>query len=228
VPEAISKAPAPSPKATSSSAEVEATPVMPTATPPKPQSPLADTAIYYLVHAGSYGMEASAKSRVEALRQHGFVSYLFHKETAAGSYHVVAGKYSSRQEAKAASAQLAALGIESYISESNQRRGDQIPPTQPEAATVSSVSSPAKSSPQAAAPSIYRIMAGSYFTDSDARRQVETLQQSGFSSYMFQKETPSGRSFHVVAGKFINRPDAETAMTRLKALGIDHYLSEGK
>jgi cell division septation protein DedD len=195
---------------------------------PKPRPLSAEPAVYYLLHAGSFNIEANAIIRNEALRKHGIASYMFRKETAFGIYHVVAGKYASRQEAQGAAAQLAALGFESYISERRQRGGDQVPQAQPEAVTVTPAPATAQAPPQVTAPSVYRIMAGSYLTDAEARQQVKTLQQSGFSSYMFQQETPSGKSFHVVAGKYVKRLDANEAMTRLKALGIDHYLSEGK
>jgi tetratricopeptide (TPR) repeat protein len=121
LPKAVAKAEEPAPKAPSPTATAEAAPVKQTVAPPKPLSSSVEPAVYYLLHAGSFNIEANAIIRNEALRKHGIDSYIFRKETAFGIYHVVAGKYASRQEAQDAAAQLAALGFEFYISERRQR-----------------------------------------------------------------------------------------------------------
>jgi hypothetical protein len=87
----------------------EASPTAPTL------APAAVVPLPYRLHAGSHDTEASAGEQVEVLKQLGFPSFQFSLETAGGSYHVIAGKYATREEAEVGAARLKALGIKHYI-----------------------------------------------------------------------------------------------------------------
>lgn len=189
----------------------------------KPAGSTAAATAYSLIFTGSYQSSKTAQAKLQTLKEHGFPAYIYQQESETGTrYHVIAGKYPTRQEALSVATQLQVLNIDHFISASRQR-------TEPRAPTTQSphVPAPVPKLPDGA-PSQYRLYAGSFNTEAAARKQVETLQQQGFPSYLFQKETPSGRSFHVVAGKYSSRQDADTASSQLQALGVDHYISAGK
>jgi len=76
----------------------------------------------------------------------------------------------------------------------------------------------------AVVPHPYRLHAGSHDTENDARKQVAALKQLGFPSFQFRMETAGG-SYHVIAGKYASRVEAEAGAARLKQLGINHYIS---
>jgi cell division septation protein DedD len=178
---------------------------------------------YSLIFTGTYTNDKTAQAKLQALKEHGFPAYIYRQENESGMrHHVIAGKYPTHQEALRAATQLQALKVDYFISESRQRGGTRSPAVQAESAPT-----PVMKLPDGT-PSQYRLYAGSFNTEAAARKQVETLQQQGFPSYLFQKESPSGRSFHVVAGKYSSRQDADLASSQLKALGVAHYLSAQK
>ena len=87
---------------------------------------------------------------------------------------------------------------------------------------------PKSTKPVVAGETRYRLHAGSYGSEAYAQKRLEQLTQNGFNGYIFRQETPSGKSFHVVVGKYLNRKEADESAARLTTLGIDHYLSVGK
>jgi septal ring-binding cell division protein DamX len=75
---------------------------------------------------------------------------------------------------------------------------------------------------------LYRIHAGSYSIEASAQNKLSQLKRHDFTGYIFRQETPSGKNYHVVAGKYATRQEAVEAAARLTELGIDHYISGGK
>jgi len=75
---------------------------------------------------------------------------------------------------------------------------------------------------------LYRIHAGSYSVEANALNKLTQLKRHDFPGYVFRQETPSGKNYHVVAGKYATRQEAVEAAARLTELGIDHYISGGK
>ena len=75
---------------------------------------------------------------------------------------------------------------------------------------------------------LYRLHAGSYSLEDNARKKLTQLEQHDFTGYIFRQETPSGKTYHVVAGKYATLQEAVEAAARLTELGIDHYISGGK
>lgn len=215
------------PVAVSSPVEVTR-PAEPAAAVPPSASIVAETT-YFLIFTGSYKSEKTAQAKLKVLKEHGFPAYIQRQEGEAGlQHHVIAGKYPLRQEAISAGAELKALKIDYFISESRQRADRQPPsPKPPSAPTTVTTAVPHVPTP-ADTPSQFRLFAGSFNTEAAARKQVETLQQHGFPSYQFQQETASGRSYHVVAGKYSSRQDADEASLQLKTLGVAHYIHGGK
>ena len=303
-----------------------------TALATKTTGPAVNEANPYLLYAGSYGSETSARKRLTELEMHGFSAYLSRQESPSGkNIYVVAGRYASQKEAQVAANQLKRLGIDHYVSASEGRFQEprllnrQVPPlpalvTVPPqsvmppapplpaspvaveiAVPVTSPTSPAEVAvalvqqaavqeaefpvPVAAPtdgmtpPSIvpeppvmpvpvtlavpvqtkvssgnqlptltireravvpvanrpvaqgnrqFRVHAGSFSGEANAQKRLVELQQYGFTGYVFRQETPGGKSFHVVAGKYATRKEAVEAAARLETLRIEHYISGGK
>jgi cell division septation protein DedD len=82
--------------------------------------------------------------------------------------------------------------------------------------------------PTAPRKQLYRIHAGSYSVEANALNKLTQLKRHDFPGYIFRQETPSGKNYHVVAGKYATRQEAVEAAARLTELGIDHYISGGK
>ena len=74
----------------------------------------------------------------------------------------------------------------------------------------------------------FRVHAGSFSGEASAQKRLVELGQYGFSGYIFWQETPGGKSFHVVAGKYATRKEAVEAAARLETLRIEHYIGGGK
>jgi len=194
-----------------------------------PPASIVAEATYFLVFTGSYKSEKTAQAKLEVLKGHGFPAYIDRQEGETGlQHHVIAGKYTLRQEALIAGADLKALKIDYFISESRQRADRQPPsPQPPNTPTAVTAGVPHAPTP-ADTPGQFRLFAGAFHTEAAARKQVEMLQKRGFPSYQFQQGTASGRSYHVVAGKYSSRQDADEASMQLKALGVAHYIRGGK
>jgi len=94
-------------------------------------------------------------------------------------------------------------------------------------AQVTDGSSPAVR-PTAPEKQLYRLHAGSYSLEANALKKLTQLKRHDFTGYIFRQETPSGKTYHVVAGKYATLQEAVEAAARLTELGIDHYISGGK
>ena len=74
----------------------------------------------------------------------------------------------------------------------------------------------------------YLLYAGSYGTETRARKRLTELEEHGFSAYLSRQESPSGINLHVVAGRYASHKEAQVAANQLKRLKIDHYISTAK
>jgi tetratricopeptide (TPR) repeat protein/septal ring-binding cell division protein DamX len=101
-----------------------------------------------------------------------------------------------------------------------------LSPSKKSAPTIAAA--PNTTGPAAAETTYYRLYAGSYGTESTARKRVAELEQHGFAADLYRQESASGKNLHVIAGRYPNHKEAQEAAARLKSLKIDHYISEVK
>lgn len=89
----------------------------PAAAGARTQPPAVTPVSVYRVHAGTYRSETLAQKQLTKLQQQGVSGYLTRQSASAGTkFHVIAGKFTTRQEALQLAEKLRQAGIEHYIS----------------------------------------------------------------------------------------------------------------
>lgn len=67
---------------------------------------------------------------------------------------------------------------------------------------------------------LFTVQVGVYSDPENVKRLQEQLKQAGFSTYTEKVKTPKGDSLRLKAGSFNSRQNAETALTKIKAIGL--------
>jgi cell division septation protein DedD len=72
------------------------------------------------------------------------------------------------------------------------------------------------------------VHAGTYGSETHAQKQLERLRKLDVPGYVYRQRTAAGTRIHVIAGKFVSRPEAAQLAEKLRQAGIDTYISGGK
>jgi cell division septation protein DedD len=183
----------------------------------------------FRVLAGSFDTPGDADQRLADLERQGFSAVIAIRPTPGGKpVQVVAGKYASREAAQAAAARLEAVGIVCQVSEDMAAPSGTLPTSRPAAVAVEQGSRlPAIAVAAVVEQAMFRINAGAYSSEANAQKRLTQIEQHGFAGYISWQETPGGKIFHVIAGKYASRVEANAAVAQLKKLGIECFLAEG-
>ncbi|WP_067843642.1 N-acetylmuramoyl-L-alanine amidase [Amphibacillus sediminis] len=71
---------------------------------------------------------------------------------------------------------------------------------------------------------LYRVVAGSFIHERNAREQINALQNKGYDSYVLPYREQNQTYFRVVAGAFNQRSNAENRLKALKNDGFDGFI----
>jgi cell division septation protein DedD len=178
--------------------------------------------------AGSYDSTVAADERLGVLERQGFQAFIVTRPAPDGKpVQVVAGKYAAREDALAAAGRLDALGIAYLLSENNDVPAGQSAESSPVPSNDRQVDKSPSSAIAASVETLsFRINAGSFSSEANAQTRLALLEQHGFAGYISWQETPAGKIFHVIAGRYATRQTANAAADNLKTLGVEYYISE--